>query len=113
MLVEFLLLPSGRCPIEEFLEELDDKTVAKVYRLIEILKIRGTLPFPHARKMQGRENLWELRMLSQGKAVRIFYAYLGGNKIVIMSGFIKKSQRTPTREMDKAIQYLQTRGEKI
>ena len=113
MNVGFLVLPNGRCPVEEFLEDLDDKSLAKIYRLIEILKKQGSLPFPHARKMTGLKGLWELRILSKGMAVRVFYVYWEKNKIVLVSGFIKKSQETPKREIDRAMQYLQESGVKL
>ena len=108
--VEYLVLPSGRCPVESFLAEPDDKTLAKILRLLEILKVQKTLPFPYARKMQGYKNLWELRVLSKGMAIRIFYTYWGKNKIVLVSGFVKKSQTTPRRELDRTIQYLKESG---
>ena len=36
--LEFLILPNGKCPVEEFLDDLDDKTVAKVQRYLEALE---------------------------------------------------------------------------
>lgn len=57
MKVEFLVLPNGKCPVELFLSTLEDKILAKVYRLIEMLEEKGSLPFPHARKLSGYKNL--------------------------------------------------------
>jgi len=54
MKVEFLALPGGRSPAEDFLGELDNKTVAKIYKLIERLEVEGRLVFPHARKLVER-----------------------------------------------------------
>lgn len=113
MKVEFLILPNGKCPIEEFLEDLDHKTVSKIYRYIEILENDGTLPFPHARKMQGYGGLWELRVMARDGAVRIFYVYHEKNRIVFVSGFIKKSQKTPDREIERVLNYLKQAGVKL
>lgn len=110
MKVEFLVLPNGRCPVEEFLMSLEQASIAKVYRLIELLKEDGTLPFPHARKMQGYKNLWELRIMSKGNAVRIFYVYAGKERVVLISGFMKKSRKTPERELDRAMNLLKIGG---
>lgn len=41
MKVEFLILPNGKRPVEDFFSELDDQTLAKVYKLIERLEIEG------------------------------------------------------------------------
>ena len=48
MKVEFLTLPNGRRPAEEFFKELDDKTLAKIYKLIERLESEGRLLFERA-----------------------------------------------------------------
>lgn len=113
MKVEFLVLPNGKIPTEEFLNELDHKTVAKIFRYIEILQVDGTLPFPQARKMQNCGGLWELRVQSQAGAVRIFYIYYAKDKVLFVSGFMKKAQKTPEREIERAIGYLKQIGIKI
>jgi len=73
MRVEFLVLPNGKVPVEEFFGELADKALAKVYRLIEQLEEKGTLPFPHARKLEGYRGLMKtksIRPLLQKKLER-------------------------------------------
>lgn len=110
MKVEFLNLPNGKRPAEEFLQELDNKTVAKIYKLIERLEMEGRLVFPHARKLEGYRNLWELRSNSQQGAVRIFYFYWEHNTIIFISGFVKKSQKAPLRELERAMNYLKQTG---
>lgn len=113
MKVEFLVLPGGKCPVEVFLSTLENKTIAKVYRLIEILEEKGSLPFPHARKISGYKNLWELRILSSRKAVRIFYFYWEKDKIVLMDGIIKKSQKTPKKVFSYLNNLLKQAGVEI
>lgn len=110
MRVEFLTLPSGRRPAEEFFGGLDDKTLAKIYKLIERLEAEGRLMFPHARKLEGYRGLWELRVLSQIGAVRVFYVYWEHDTVILVSGFMKKSQKTPTRELERAVNYLRQGG---
>ncbi len=110
MEVVFLVLPGGKRPAEDFLTELDNKTVAKIYKLIERLEIDGRLIFPHARKLEGYKGLWEMRVNSQRGAVRIFYVYSISGTIILVSGFIKKSQETPKRELEKAVGYLKQVG---
>jgi len=113
MKVEFLVLPNGKIPTEEFLDGLDHQTVAKIFRYIEILQTDGTLPFPQARKMQNCNGLWELRVHSRTGAVRIFYIYHEKNKVIFVSGFIKKSQKTPEREIERVLGYLKQTGIKL
>jgi hypothetical protein len=110
MKVELLVLSSNRCPVEEFLSALAEKDLAKVAALIELLKETGTLPFPHARKLHGAKGLWEMRVNSSGRAIRIFYVYRERDQAVLISGFIKKSQKTPNREIDRALILIKKTG---
>lgn len=110
MRVEFLELPNGRKPAEEFLLDLDDKTLAKVYRYIEYLQEDGRLEFPQARKLEGYKGLWEMRVLSPSGAARIFYVYWKNESAILISGFMKKSQKTPHGELDRAVSYLKQAG---
>lgn len=111
--VEFLILPNGRCPVEEFFDDLDNKTLAKISKLVDALKEYNVLGFPHARKMIGYNKLWELRISSDKKAVRVFYVYVEKNKIIFVSAFSKKTQKTPQKEIDRAIGYLKQSGIKL
>ena len=110
MKVEFLTLPNNKKPAQEFLGELDDRTLAKVFKLIERLEAEGRLVFPHARKLEGYKGLWEMRIQSQRGAIRIFYVYWEQDSIFLVSGFIKKSQKTPIRELEKSMNYLKQAG---
>lgn len=110
MEVEFLVLPNGKCPTEIFFNSLDNKTLAKIYKLVERMKAEGKLIFPHARKLEGYKDLWELRISSQQGAVRVFYIYDNKESVVFVCGFIKKSQKTPKRELNRVINYLKSAG---
>lgn len=108
--IESLELESGRCPVREFLDSLGKKSVAKIEKLTELLRQRGFLAFPLGRKLEGYSNLWEMRLKSQGLTIRVFYAYAGKNRAVLISGFAKKSQKTPARELERAANLLRLYG---
>jgi len=56
------------------------------------------LTMPHSKQMPG--NLFELRMRGH-QEVRIFYCFHKGT-ICLLHGFIKKSQKTPGKELRRA-----------
>lgn len=57
---------------------------------------------PLCRQMSGRKGLWEVRTnLTDGKIARVFFCVSGG-KMVLLHGIIKKTQATPTRDLDIA-----------
>lgn len=103
--VEFLILPNGKVPIEKFFSQLDEESLAKIYRLIGWLEKDGYLTYPRAKKLENYKGLWEMRIQSSHKALRIFYIY-DASKIILISGFIKKSQKTPKKELSRVKRYL-------
>lgn len=50
-----------------------------------------------------REGIYEFRVTFRGKELRLFFIYDGNAKIALLNGFVKKSQKTPEREIRQAI----------
>ncbi len=89
--------------LERFIRSLDESTIAKVLRTIDLLEMFGHgLSLPHSKKVHTE--LFELRVRGK-QEVRIFYAFRK-NGAVLLHGFIKKSNRIPKKELDLALQKL-------
>ena len=74
-------------------------------RTTEKMQIYGpNLGMPFTRSMG--QGLFEIRAKSKEGAGRAFFCTIVGNKIVILHEFIKKSNKTPKKEMDIARQRL-------
>ena len=58
------------------------------------------LGMPHTRAMG--EGLFELRLKAAEGVVRVFYCTLVGRRIVMLHQFVKKSEKTPRKELDIA-----------
>ena len=87
----------------DFLKSLDDDLATKVFGLLEILDELGVHLGPPKLKKITKE-IYELRIV--GKiSVRILCSFLGG-EIYILHAFIKKSQKIPRKELEKAIHRL-------
>jgi len=55
---------------------------------------------PLVRKMEA--DLWEARSnLPQGNISRVFFT-VSGSQMILLHGFIKKSQKTPKKEIEQA-----------
>jgi len=52
-----------------------------------------------------QEGLFELRIQASGDAARIFYFFFVDETIILVYGFVKKTQKTPRREIEKALRY--------
>ena len=86
--------------IEKFIASLEKPSIAKVLRTIDLLERFGRqLGPPHSKKV--RSDIFELRIRGQ-QEVRVFYIFQTGGA-VLLHGFVKKSRKTPKREVERAI----------
>lgn len=98
--------PNGKNIIREFILSLQKKQQAKVRRVLQIISEYGLISAnPHIKKLTGTP-LWEIRILGKDN-LRILYATLDSNSILILHGFNKKTQKTPPKEIQLAIKRYQ------
>ena len=91
--------------LENFISNLEKAAIAKVLRTIELLDQFGyELGMPHSKKVADK--LFELRVRGQ-QEVRILYTF-HQNTIILLHGFVKKSQSIPSKELKTAQNKLLT-----
>ena len=95
---------NGECPVEDFLDSLDKKMRAKLTGLLTILEEYGNLLREPYSKPLG-DGIFELRGQVGNDISRILYFFYFEGKIIITNGFIKKTQKTPKNEIEKAKQF--------
>ena len=101
---EFYKRENGEKPVKVFLDSLDTKLRAKAVRDIEILcKYGNELREPYSKYIQ--DGIFELRTKQSNNITRIMYFFYVDNKIILTNGFIKKTQKTPPSEIEKALKY--------
>jgi len=97
----YYCLPGGRVPVRDFVDALDITTYRKFIYKKELLEEFGPrLPMPHARYMGA--GLYELRFTGSDGAIRVFYFFAEHNSIILLHAFIKKTEKTPSNELDTA-----------
>ena len=67
--------------------------------LVQGLKVAPKKYFDH---MTGSDGLWEIRTQVGSNIYRIFCCFDKGNLVILLSGFQKKTQKTPKKEIKKA-----------
>ena len=99
--IEFYSSEDGREPVAEFLDSLDSKMSAKLVGLMEILEEKGTeLRMPYSEHLE--DGIFELRCKQGSNITRVMYFFYVGNKIITTNGFVKKTQKTPAKELKLA-----------
>lgn len=106
MEVEFYETSSGSRPAAEFILEQSNKMKAKIATAIEYLEEMGTeLRKPYSENLG--EGILQLRVQTEGNKARLLYFFVVGNKAILTNGFIKKTNKTPTKELETAKRYRQ------
>jgi|SRR5690606_35897049 len=102
--VKFYRLPNGRAPVEEFLRELPAKPREKVVKWIEFLEEFGPeWGKPHIEQLAPK--IRQLRVKHGSNIYRIPFFTASGQVLVLTHGFVKKDNKTPQREIERAKRY--------
>jgi phage-related protein len=108
--VEYYVLKNGEIPVKNFIKTLSTKHKAKVIWEIDLLEKLGTeIKEPYVKPIKGEryKGLWELRIHQGSDSSRIFYFIPIGNTFILLYGFFKKKNKTPTSELEKALAYME------
>ena len=91
----------GKKPVKEFIDRFDDKTRGKVSARLDFLERHWhELRRPFVDKIN--KDLYELRVEFAWNNIRIIYAYMFKDYIVLLHGLQKKSSRIPENDKLKA-----------
>ena len=103
----------GDKPVEEFIASLESSARAKVVRSLEMLRTLPVIPAKFWSKLSDQK-LWEVRAEYAGNIYRVLATTAKGNRVILLHGFQKKSQKTPRQDMEIAQQrqkrYFQRHG---
>ena len=95
--------PDGGYPVKEFLESLDIHLKGKMLLAIHLAEHYGPLVRePYSKPLA--KGIFEFRGRFGSNSARILYFFHPGQKIILTNGFIKKSQATPRREIETAME---------
>jgi len=87
----------------DFFEPLNEKVKNKIDQVLFMVRTVEHIPKKFFDHMTGTDGLFEIRVEFQGNIYRIFCCFDEGNLVVLFNGFQRKSQKTPKKEIDKAI----------
>lgn len=91
----------GNRPVEQFIDNLDLKMKAKVFGRLELLERYGSqLGMPFCRHLD--DGIFELRTVQGNNITRILYFFVIGERVILTHGFVKKTQKTPSGEIERA-----------
>lgn len=97
----FYELPSGRVPVREWLKHMSSEDRKIIGEDIKFLEFGWPVGMPVCRALGS--GLWEVRsQITQGRISRVLFCIHGG-RMVLLHGFVKKTQKTPDGDRDLAL----------
>lgn len=100
--VYYYITSAGENPVKEFIDSLSARQKKKIARVLIYIDEYGLITaIPHIKKLVGTP-FWEIRILGQDN-IRVFYACIYLDSILLLHGFIKKSQKTSKKEIELAL----------
>ena len=94
----------GTMPAQDFLDSLDDKMRAKMISTVDMLKNKSNrLREPYSKPLD--DGIMELRAVVGTNISRVLYFFVVCQKVILTNGFIKKTQKTPKKEITLAKKY--------
>lgn len=97
--VVFYKTEAGNEPVREWLKSLPRDDRRAIGEDIKIAQYGWPLGMPLIRKMEHR--LWEVRSNISTGIARVFFTVMD-DLMILLHGFVKKSQKTPQNELDTA-----------
>jgi phage-related protein len=87
----------------EFFDSQPKKVQDKIDHVLFVVSVTERIPVKFFEHVTGTDGLYEIRVEYGGNIYRIFSCFDESRLVVLFNGFQKKSQKTPTGEIEKAL----------
>ena len=91
---------------EDFLEKQPIKVQDKIFKVIETIETLEKVPKNYLKAITGTKGLYEARISLASNIWRVFCFFDEGKLVILLNGFTKKTQKTPKKEIDKALRLM-------
>ena len=99
ILVVFFRTPAGNEPVRQWLKDMPIGDKKQIGEDIKMIEFGWPVGLPHVRKLDA--DMWEVRSMLPGSIARVIFT-IGKQHMVLLHGFIKKSQKTPQDDLELA-----------
>jgi phage-related protein len=100
---KFFRAEGGTEPVKDWLRTLAREDCRIIGSDIRDVDFSFPIGLPLCRSLSGYKDLWEVRSkLTGGRIARIIF-YISKGEMILLHGFMKKSQKTPKQEIDLAL----------
>ena len=87
-----------------FFSNQREKVQKKIIWTLELIQELDKVPETYLKHLENTDGLYEIRIQQGNDIFRLFCFFDKGKLIIIANGFQKKTQKTPKKEIEKALQ---------
>ena len=87
----------------DFYISLDSSVQEKIEYVFKVIKTVDLIPQKFLKHIESTDGLYEIRIKVGSDIYRVFCGFDSGRIVVLFNGFQKKSQKTPKKEIHKAL----------
>jgi phage-related protein len=88
---------------QDFFDQQTKKVKAKIVWTFDLVEYLERVPETYLKHIENTDGLYEIRVQFSSDTFRIFCFFDQGQLIVLAHGFQKKTQKTPRKEIEKAL----------
>ncbi len=85
-----------------FYKSQDLKIQEKIEYVLDLLRFERQVPKKFYKLLENTDGIWEVKVISTFKSIRILCFQDEGNLVILTNCFLKKNQKTPKKEINKA-----------
>jgi phage-related protein len=87
---------------DDFFKSQPQKVKDKIIKVLDIIEQVERIPTTYLKYIEGTNGLFEVRVQLGNNIFRIFCFFDGNKFVVLLTGFQKKTQKTPRAEIKRA-----------
>ena len=86
----------------EFYKSQDKKVQLKIEYVLDLVRFEKQVPKKFFKYLENTDGIYEVRVITAFKSIRILCFLDKGNLVVLTNSFVKKTQKTPRKEIKLA-----------
>lgn len=88
---------------EKFLSKQPERVKVKIFKILNLVESQQKIPETYIKHISGTDGLYETRFSMGNQHWRVFCFFDEDQLVILLSGFQKKSSKTPRREINRAL----------
>lgn len=91
---------------DDFFQSQPQKVKDKIIKVLDIIEQVERIPSTYLKYIEGTNGLFEVRVQLGNNIFRIFCFFDGNRFVILLTGFQKKTQKTPPIEISRAVRLM-------